>query len=283
MKSDSNRRFPKKTIHPCVLAGLIILAAFFFIAIFADQLRPYSMSELSEPYQKPSPLHLFGTNDIGQDILSEIILGTRTTLLIGISAAASVILIGLGIGLAGGYLGGTVDKTARTMIAVAMTLPQLPLAIVLVTYLPPNIWNIVIAITITSWAGTAKLLRAKTLEIRRLPFVLAEEMMGQNSFVIMFKHILPNMKDIVMMRATLAVSLAMLTEAGLSFLGLGVSSQKSWGSVLHYAFQKNGVIAGMTWWYLPPIICISLCIFGFVLLGYYGFGTPGQGRRKLNR
>ena len=271
----------KGKIHPCVLAGLLILSVFFFVAVFAELLMPYSMSELSAPYQKPSSEHLLGTNDIGQDILSEIILGTRTTLLIGITAALSVILIGMGVGLAGGYLGGTVDKAAQTLIAVTLTLPQLPLAIVLVTYMSPNIWNIVIAITVTSWAGTAKLLRAKTLEIRQSPFVLAEEMMGQNSFVIMFKHILPNMKDIAMMRATLAVSSAMLTEAGLSFLGLGLFAQKSWGSVLYFAFQKNGVIAGMAWWYLPPIICISLSIFGFMLLGYYGFGMRNQGRRKF--
>ena len=270
-----------KKISPCVLAGLIILSVFFFAAIFAELLMPYSMNELAAPYQRPSADHVLGTNDIGQDILSEIILGTRTTLLIGLTAAASVILIGMGVGLAGGYLGGTVDRIAQALIAVTMTLPQLPLAIVLVTFMPPNIWNIVIAITVTSWAGTAKLLRAKTLEIRQQPFVLAEEMMGQNSFVIMFKHILPNMKDIAMMRATLAVSSAMLTEAGLSFLGLGVFAQKSWGSILYYAFQKNGVVAGMTWWYVPPIACISLCIFGFMLLGYYGFGMRGQGKRKL--
>jgi ABC-type dipeptide/oligopeptide/nickel transport systems, permease components len=270
----------KKKIHPCVLVGSIILLIFIFIAVFAELLMPYAMDELFMPYQRPSSEFWLGTNDIGQDILSEIILGTRTTLLTGISAAASVIIIGTGIGLLGGYFGGKVDKAVQALIAVVMTLPQLPLAIVLVTFMSPSMWNVVIAITITSWAGTAKLVRAKTLEIRQLPFVLAEEMMGQNSFVIMFKHILPNMKDIAMMRATLAVSSAMLTEASLSFLGLGVFGQKSWGSVLYYAFLKNGVVAGMTWWYIPPIICISLCIFGFVLIGYYGLGMRNQGGQK---
>ena len=270
----------KKRIHPCVLVGSIILLIFIFVAIFAELLMPYAMNELFIPYQRPSAEFWLGTNDIGQDILSEIIIGTRTTLLTGISAATSVIIIGTVIGLLGGYFGGKVDKAAQALIAVVMTLPQLPLAIVLVTFMSPSMWNVVIAITITSWAGTAKLVRAKTLEMRQLPFVLAEEMMGQNSFVIMFKHILPNMKDIAMMRATLAVSSAMLTEASLSFLGLGVFSQKSWGSVLYYAFLKNGVVAGMTWWYIPPIICISLCIFGFVLIGYYGLGMRNQVGQK---
>ena len=262
---------------------MAILSVFVLAAVFADQWMPYSMSDLSVPYQRPSSAHWLGTNDIGQDILSEIILGARTTLLTGVSAAASVILIGTGVGLVGGYLGGAADKALQALTAVSMTLPQLPLAIVLVTFLSPNMWNIVIAITVTSWAATAKLIRAKTLEIRQLPFVLAEEMMGQNAFVIMVKHILPNMKDIAMMRATLAISSAMLTEASLSFLGLGMFHQKSWGSVLYYAFQKNGVVAGMTWWYIPPIVCISLCVFGFVLIGYYGFGMRGQGESKARQ
>ena len=269
-----------KKPNPFVLAGAILLAIFVFVAIFANQLMPYTMKEMSVPFQKPSSSHILGTNDIGQDILSELILGTRTTLITGVMAAISVVFIGTGIGLISGYFGGVIDKIMQMLTAVVMTLPQLPLTIVLVTFMKPSIWNIVIAITITAWAGTARLVRAKTLELRQLPFILSEEMMGQNAFVIMFKHILPNMKDIAMMRATLAVSSAMLTEASLSFLGLGVYSQKSWGSILYYAFQKNGVITGRTWWYAPPIICISLCIFGFVLIGYYGFGVRGEGARK---
>jgi len=169
----------------------------------------------------------------------------------------------------------------QMLTAIVMTLPQLPLTIVLVTFMSPSLWNIVIVITITAWAGTARLVRVKTLELRQMPFVLAEEMMGQSHFITMFKHILPNMKDIALMRATLAVSSAMLTEASLSFMGLGVTQQKSWGSILYYAFQKNGVITGMTWWYVPPIICISLCIFGFVLVGYYGIGMRGQGTQRI--
>jgi len=270
-----------KRKHPCVWAGIGILSFLVFVAIFAELLMPYTMSQLFAPYQRPSTMHLLGTNDIGQDILSELILGTRVTITTGIIAAASVIVIGTGAGLTGGYLGGKVDKLLQALTAVSMTLPQLPFVIVLVTFMSPNMWNIVIAITATSWAPTAKLVRAKTMEIRQLPFVLAEEMMGQKRFVIMFKHIMPNMKDFIMMRATLTISSAMLTEAGLSFLGLGISDQKSWGSILYYAFLKNGVVAGFTWWYVPPIICISLCIFSFVLIGYYGFGMKGQAKRKL--
>ncbi|MEG2286011.1 MAG: ABC transporter permease, partial [Eubacterium sp.] len=232
------------------------------------------------PFQLPSAAHFMGTNDIGQDIFSELILGTRTTLLTGILAATCIIVIGTGVGLMGGYFGGRIDKVLQSLTSVGMTIPQLPFVIVLVAFMQPSMWNIVIAICLTSWTTTARLVRAKVIEIRQLPFIRVEEMMGQKSSVIMLQHILPNMSDIVLMRATLAVSASMLTEASLSFLGLGIYNQKSWGSILYYAFHKNGVVAGYTWWYVPPIVCISICIFAFVLIGYYGMGTKSQGKRE---
>ena len=269
-----------KEVHLCVWIGTAILVFFVFVAVFAEQLMPYGMEALTAPFQRPSPEHLLGTNDIGQDIFSELILGTRTTLLTGITAAACIIIIGTGIGLAGGYFGGRLDQALQSLTAVGMTIPQLPFAIVFVAFMEPSMWNIVIAICVTAWPTTARLVRAKVLEVRQLPFVRAEEMMGQKSSVIMLRHILPNMSDIVLMRATLAVATSMVTEASLSFLGLGVYDQKSWGSILYYAFHKNGVMAGYTWWYVPPIICISLCIFAFVLIGYYGLGTKSQGKSE---
>lgn len=269
-----------KGVHLCVWIGTAILVFFVFVAVFAEQLMPYGMEALTAPFQRPSSEHLLGTNDIGQDIFSELILGTRTTLLTGITAAACIIIIGTGIGLAGGYFGGRLDQALQSLTAVGMTIPQLPFAIVFVAFMEPSMWNIVIAICVTAWPTTARLVRAKVLEVRQLPFVRVEEMMGQKSSVIMLRHILPNMSDIVLMRATLAVATSMVTEASLSFLGLGVYNQKSWGSILYYAFHKNGVVAGYAWWYVPPIICISLCIFAFVLIGYYGLGTKSPGKRE---
>ena len=266
----------KKRINGCILAGGAILLFFLFVAIFAEQLMPYSLSDMSTPYAKPSAEHLLGTNDIGQDILSELIYGTRATLFTGILAAFCVVCLGTGIGLAGGYLGGWVDRILQAVTSVFMAIPQLPLTIVLVTFLKPSIWNIVIAICLTSWTTTARIVRTKVIAVKEQPFIKSEQALGQKPWRIMLGHILPNILDIVLMRATLAVSSAMLTEASLSFLGLGVYNQKSWGFILYYAFHKNGVVIGSTWWYIPPIICISLCIFSFVLIGYYGFGAEGE-------
>lgn len=266
--------------NPSMVCGLVILAFFVVVAALAERLMPYTMNQLTSAFAKPSPEHLLGTNDIGQDIFSELILGTRTTLVTGILSAAFIIVIGTVVGVSAGYLGGVADKILNSLTSVFMAIPQLPFAIVLVAFLSPSIWNIVIAICLTSWTSTARVVRAKVMEIKQLPFIRIEEALGQKKLVIMFRHILPNLLDIILMRSTLAVSTAMLTEASLSFLGLGVYNQKSWGSILYYAFKKNGVVANFYWWYVPPIICISLCIFAFVLIGYYGLGSANTEVRK---
>lgn len=271
----------KKKWNGCMIAGCVILFFFVFIAIFDKQLMPYSMDELSAPFMRPSEEHLLGTNDIGQDILSELILGTRTTLITGIMSAVFIILIGTGIGSVAGYYGGLVDSILNGCTQIFMAIPQLPFTIVLVAFLEPSLWNIVAAICLTSWTTTAKIVRAKVIEVKQQPFVRIEETLGQKKSKIVVRHILPNIMDIVLMRATLAVSSAMLTEASLSFLGLGLYNQKSWGSILYYAFHKNGVVAGYYWWYIPPILCISLCIFAFVLIGYYGLGAKDVQKEKV--
>ena len=266
----------KKRLPKSIFIGALILVLFGLAAVFAEYLMPYEMSELFSPYQKPNAEHLLGTNDIGQDILSELILGTRVTLLTGTTAAFFVVLIGTAVGIIAGYTGGIVDKLLSGLTAVFMAVPSLPFTIVLVTFLRPSIWNIVVAICLTSWTSTARVVRSKVAELKELPFIKIEETLGQRRSYIMAHHILPNISEIVLMRSTLAVSSAMLTEASISFMGLGVYNQKSWGSILYYAFQRNGVVANFYWWYVPPIICISLCIFAFVLIGYYGIGYSNR-------
>lgn len=270
----------KKRLPGSIFIGALILLLFGLVAVFAEYLMPYEMSELFSPYQKPNAEHLLGTNDIGQDILSELILGTRVTLLTGTTAAFFVVLIGTAVGIIAGYTGGIVDKLLSGLTAVFMAVPSLPFTIVLVTFLRPSIWNIVVAICLTSWTSTARVVRAKVAGLKELPFIKIEETLGQRRSYIMAHHILPNISEIVLMRSTLAVSSAMLTEASISFMGLGVYNQKSWGSILYYAFQRNGVVANFYWWYVPPIICISLCIFAFVLIGYYGIGYSNRADRN---
>lgn len=249
--------------------GLFILLLFIFISIFAPVLSPYSPNKMGTPYMSPSNEHLLGTNDIGQDILSELIYGSRISLLIGIISALVITTVGTIIGIIAGYYGGNIDRILMSITSLAMTIPMLPLTIILVAYLGANIWNIIIAICITAWPSTARIIRSRVMQIRELPYIKIEKTMGVSDIAIMFVHIVPNIIDIIFIRGITSVAGAMLTEASLSFLGLGVIGVKSWGGILHYAFFRNGIINGYYWWYMPPIICISLSVLGFMLLSYY--------------
>lgn len=248
-------------------AGVIMLSVIMLVSIFAPALAPYDPYMLGVPFQPPSLEHLLGTNDIGQDILSELIYGTRVSLLIGFVSAFAVTVFGTVLGMAAGYFGGILDKIITQVTNISMALPTLPLTIILVAFMNASIWNIIIAICITSWTGITRIVRSRVKQVSVLPFVTIEQTMGAGHFYILLRHILPNISEIVFIRGVMAVASAMLTEAGLSFLGLGVIGQKSWGGILHYAFFRSGIINGYYWWYLPPIICISLSVLSFMLLG----------------
>lgn len=258
----------RKKADPRFMIGLTILGLIFLVGIFAPVIAPHDPYALGTPYLKPCPEHLLGTNDIGQDILSELIYGTRVSLMIGVISAIAVTVIGTSLGLLSGYLGGWVDRVISQITNVAMALPSLPLTVVLVAFLSASIQNIILAICITAWTSTARIIRSRVRQLRELPFIRIEETMGASKLYIMFRHLLPNLGDIVFIRAVLSVGSAMLTEASLSFLGLGVIGQKSWGGILHYAFFRNGIINGAYWWYVPPIVCISVSVLGFLLLSY---------------
>ena len=253
-----------------VAAGAIILLFFGLMALLAPVLAPYDPHDLvAAPYLKPSADHWLGTNDVGQDILSEILYGARVSLAIGMTAALAVTVLGTVIGLLGGYFRGVVDHVLTLLTNVALTIPSLPLTILLVAFVKAGLGGMVLAICITSWPGTARVVRARVLQIRELPYIQIEKTLGAGSLRILVRHILPNLQDIVLTRCVMSVGSAMLMETSLSFLGLGTFATKSWGNVIHFAFFRNGVINNAWWWYLPPILCISLCMLGFLLLTYH--------------
>lgn len=269
----------RRALNLQVSIGLGILLAVLLVAAFAPQLAPHDPYELGIPYLPPSAEHPLGTNDIGQDILSELIYGSRISLLLGVVSSLVVTLVGTALGVTAGYFGGRVDKVIMQLTNVAMALPSLPLTIILVAFLSASVWNLIIAICITAWTATARIIRTRVQQIRELPFVKIEKALGARPLYIMARHIVPNILDIVFIRGVMSVGSAMLTEASLSFLGLGVIGQKSWGGILHYAFFRNGLINGYTWWYLPPILCISASVLGFMLLSYFGQHNPPCKRR----
>ena len=220
---------------------LLILLA---IAVFAPAIAPWDPWEMTEPFLRPSAQHLLGTNDLGQDILSELIYGTRTSLIVGFSAALIITVFGSFIG----------------------AIPSLPLIIVLSAFLNRSIWNIILCICLTGWVGTARIVRSQTLRLKEMGFIRNCRTMGCGPFYIITQHILPNLKEIILTKGLLSVASAMLTETSISYLGLGPMASKSWGSTLNDAFRVGGIFNGYWWWYLPPIICISLTIFCFLSL-----------------
>ena len=262
-----------------VLFGLLLLALFLLLAVFAPLFAPFDPWEPGRPFLPPSGTHPFGTNDIGQDIFSELIYSTRISLFVGFFAAFVSVAIGTLVGLFSGYLRGAADEVLMGTTDIVLIIPALPLMIILAAHTSPSIWNIIIVIGALWWTSTARVVRSRVLQLREMPFVEAARSLGAGDGYIVFKHILPNTLQVILAKFILAVAGAMLTEASLSFLGLGDPLQKSWGMMLNYAFSRGGFINGYWWWYLPPGICISLAVLSFVLIG---FGLEEQDQEEMN-
>lgn len=252
---------------------LVIFAIMLLMAVCAPLISPYDPWEMHIPYQHPNGEHLLGTNDLGQDILSELIYGCRVSMFIGIASSLIVTALGSALGIASGYYGGTVDRLIMGITSIGMTIPSLPLTIVLVAFFKPSMWNIIAAICITGWTSTARIIRSRTLQIREMPYIQNARMMSGSGVYIMTHHILPNVGELVFVKGSLSVASAMLTEASLAYLGLGSPLYKSWGMILRDAFNSGGILNGYWWWYVPPIICICLSIFTVSSIsGSVGYG-----------
>ena len=252
--------------HKRYFLRILPLAILLFIAVFAEQLAPWDPFEMTVPFLPPSAEHLLGTNDLGQDIFSELIFGTRTSLLVGFTASVVITLFGSLIGIAGAYFGGLVDRVLMIFVNISLAVPSLPLIIVLSALLKRSVWNIILRICITGWVGTARVVRAKAMQIREQGYIRTCKTMGCRPLYIMVFHFVPNLKEIILTKGLLSVASAMLTETSISYLGLGSMTSKSWGTILNDAFRAGGLFNGYYWWYIPPILCISLTIFCFLSL-----------------
>ncbi len=253
------------------LIGTIILGVFVLIAIFGPIIMPFSTLDFGNPedmLKPPSPEHLLGTDDMGRDILANLVSGARVSLLIGVLATLISMGIGTIIGISAGYFGKAVDNILMRMTDFFLVIPWLPLMMVLAAILGTSIWNIIFVIGITSWAGTARVVRAQTLSVKERQFVERTVSLGAGSFHIMLKHILPNVFPLIFANTVLIAATAIISETTLSFLGLGDPTRASWGMMLHYAFESGAASADAYWYYLPPGICVVLVVLSFALMGY---------------
>lgn len=266
--------------------GVTILTIFVMMAIFAPYIAPYNPTDIGsigvgQPFSPPSWVTLFerdispektfgllGTDELGRDIFSQIIYGSRISLLIGFSAAFISIFIGVIIGLISGYYGGIVDEILMRISDILLIIPGLPLIIVLTAILGSNIMNLITVIGITSWPSIARIIRAQVLSIKEMKFIEVARAVGCGDGYIIFKHILPNVSPLIYVNTALNIANAILIEAGLSFLGLGDPNNISWGIMLFFAEQYQALIK-LAWWYvLPPGLCILFVVLSFVFIGH---------------
>jgi peptide/nickel transport system permease protein len=253
------------------MTGMLILVFFLLVAILGPILVPFSTMEfgkVEDMLLPPSSLHFFGTDDMGRDVLANLISGARISLLIGVLATVISMFIGTLVGILAGYFGKGIDNLLMRISDFFLVIPWLPLMMVLAAILGTSLWNIILLIGVTGWAGTARVVRAQTLSVKERQFVERAVSIGAGSFHIMLKHILPNVFPLVFANTVLVAAVAIISETTLSFLGLGDPTMASWGMMLHYAFEGGATAAGAYWYYLPPGICVVLVVLAFTLLGY---------------
>lgn len=257
------RRYKKN--RPATV-GLIIILLILLNAIFADSLAPYGPWEYNfgEKLKPPSWRHLMGTDHFGRDVFSRVIYGSRVSLLIGLLAALITITVGVLLGAISGYFGGVIDNIIMRVTELFLVIPTFFLILLIVAVFGGSIWNVIGVIGITTWPGTARVVRASFLSLKEKEFVEAARLIGSNDFRLIFKHILPNAMGPVLVLTSLRVASSILAEAGLSFLGLGDVNHITWGQLLY----KAQLYMRISWWSAVfPGLMIFIAVLAFNLVG----------------
>jgi len=262
--SDALRRFSRNKL---AMFGLAIVTLLLFAAVFADIIAPfpYDEAKVTEALQFPSSDHWMGTDEVGRDVYSRIIYGARISLLVGLSSQLIALMIGVPLGLAAGLLGGKVDWVVMRLVEVMTSLPALMIALLLIAIFGGGLVNVIVAIGLVAWLDACRLLRGQLLSLRERDFVLAARTIGVKNRRIAVRHLLPNAIAPLIVAITIGVPTAIFTEAGLSFLGLGVNDPvPSWGKMVGDALPYMRV-----YWYLGvfPTLAIALTMLGFTFMG----------------
>jgi peptide/nickel transport system permease protein len=250
-----------------VIFGFVIILLLLLTAIFAPLLAPYDPYEIDMAHamQKPGSQHWLGTDEIGRDVLSRLIYGSRTSLLIGVVAVGVAASFGVSLGLISGYFGGWVDAIVMRIIDALMAIPGLVLALVFAAILGGGLYNIMIAIGVAMVPVYCRLMRGQVFAVKNADFILASHSQGCNDFRIMLRHVLPNCLPPLIVLVTLQLGTAILTESGLSFIGIGISPPgAAWGSMVNegYTFlQRNPVLS------IAPGVSIMVVVLAFNLVG----------------
>jgi peptide/nickel transport system permease protein len=253
------------------MAGFLMLAAAVLIAVLAPWIAPYDPYEpvratAADVMAPPSPQHPLGTDESGRDVLSLVIYGARISLLVGFAASVIIVLLGCVIGITAGYAGGRVDLLLMRFTDAILVIPALPLMLVVIAVAGRSLTNITLVIGLLSWTYMARIVRAQVLSVKERQFVMRARALGIGSLGIVLVHVLPQVLPVIFAEATLDVSWAILSEASLSFLGLGDPTLVSWGSMLNRAFMRGAVTKGAWWYLLPPGFALAWVTLGLVLV-----------------
>lgn len=256
-----------------LIIGIILVVCLIFVAIFAPAIASFEPTDLTDHVlHPPSSTYLFGTDGIGRDVFSRVVYGTRSSLLVGITAASISMLIGSLVGSIAGYFGSRLDTVITELLNVFSMVPSLFLIILVVSVFGSSIRNVTLVIGLTSWAGTARIMRAQTKSIKERTFVKAARLIGESDGQIIISHIIPHGISPVLVNAATSVSGAIMSEASLSFIGLGDPDVVSWGQIIASG-QKYILNSG--WIMFFPGLAIAVTLFAFHMIA--------EGTNKLLR
>jgi len=258
--------------HKSGVLGLVMLLSIVILAVFAPWIAPYDPTMVAEAtaqdvLARPSKEHILGQDETGKDVLSLVLYGSRISLLVGFAASLIIVAVGTTVGMLAGYLGGKVDVLLMRITDAVLVIPTLPLMLVIIAVGGRGIKNIILVIGFLTWTYMARVVRSQVLSVKERQYVLRARSIGVGHLGIMVNHILPQVMPVIFAEATLDVSYAILSEATLSFLGLGDPTLISWGSMLNRAFMQGAVTRGAWWYLIPPGIALAWVTLALTLLG----------------
>ena len=268
--------------------SVAVLCTYLVIAVAAPLIAPLGPTAITgKPLQPPDNRHIFGTNNIGQDIFAQLVYGSRITLLFGFFSALFSVLISTSIGIVIGYYGGWVDEIACRTIDAFMPIPQFILLIVLITFFSfgtPEASLIIVSLLMGLLGSIygIRIMRAQVLLIARMNYIEGAKAIGASDFYIMYRHILPNVMPLVMVRFVSASQRFLLMGVGLSFLGIWDTSIVDWGTMIQNAYSQGGIALGLWWWILPPGIAVIGISLALAMIGY-SFEKKFNPRVEVNR
>jgi peptide/nickel transport system permease protein len=255
--------------HRLAMGGLVVLGLFVVAAIFAEPVAGHSPTfvDIGNIKAPPGHGHILGTDAAGRDVWARLVFAARVSMSVGFVAVLVSGVVGSVIGLASGYAGGRVDNVLMRFTELVMTFPSFFAIIIVVSLVGPNILNVMLVIGVLGWTGLARLVRGQVLSLREMDYVLAARAVGARNGRIIARHILPGVLPYIIVAATLGLAGAILTEAGLSFLGLGVQiPTPSWGNMMNAA-QSLSVVQKQPWLWIPPGLAIALAVIASNFVG----------------